>query len=72
MLGLSLYPHHLRDGSDCSLESFCQMAADTAEKIGVAALGIGKRSLLRATAIGFEWMRSGRWTKERDYGEGDG
>ena len=31
MLGLSLYPHHLKDGSDCSLESFCEMAARTAE-----------------------------------------
>ena len=23
MLGLSLYPHHLKDGSDCTFESFC-------------------------------------------------
>ena len=22
MLGFSLYPHHLKDGSDCSLDSF--------------------------------------------------
>ena len=27
MLGLSLYPHHLKDGTNCSLESFCEMAA---------------------------------------------
>ena len=31
MLGLSLYPHHLKDASNCTLESFCEMAAKTAE-----------------------------------------
>ena len=30
MLGLSLYPHHLKDGSNCTLENFCEMAAKTA------------------------------------------
>ena len=35
MLGLSLYPHHLKDTSNCSLENFCEMAANTAELIGV-------------------------------------
>ena len=25
MLGFSIYPHHLKDGTDCTLESFCQM-----------------------------------------------
>ena len=30
MLGLSLYPHHLLGGSECTLQSFCDMAARTA------------------------------------------
>ena len=27
MIGLSLYPHHLKNKSNCTLESFCEMAA---------------------------------------------
>ena len=40
MLGFSLYPHHLRDKSDCSLQSFCEMIARTADMMGVERLGI--------------------------------
>ncbi len=70
MLGLSLYPHHLLDGTNCTLESFCQMAADTAEKIGVQSIGIGSDLCLGQPQSALEWMRSGRWTKIRDFGEG--
>ena len=35
MIGFSLYPHHLLDKSDCTLESFCAMVAETADKYGV-------------------------------------
>jgi microsomal dipeptidase-like Zn-dependent dipeptidase len=31
MVGLSLYPHHLKDKSNCTLESFCEMIAKTTE-----------------------------------------
>ena len=31
ILGLSLYPHHLKDNTNCTLESFCEMVAKTAE-----------------------------------------
>ena len=41
MLGLSLYAHHLKDKSDCTIESFCEMAARTAEIMGVKNIGIG-------------------------------
>ena len=44
MLGLSLYPHHLKDGTNCSLESFCEMAAKTADLMGVEKIGIGSDS----------------------------
>ena len=30
MLGVSLYPFHLANGSDCTLEDFCNMIYDTA------------------------------------------
>ena len=35
MLGLSLYPLHLKGGSGCSLRSFCEMVARTAEIMGI-------------------------------------
>ena len=70
MLGFSLYPHHLKDKSACTLASFCQMIADTAEKFGAEHLGIGSDLCQDQHDSVVEWMRVGRWTKEIDYGEG--
>ncbi len=70
MLGFSLYPHHLKDKSDCTLESFCQMIAETAEKFGAGCLGIGSDLCQDQPDSVVEWMRVGRWSKEIDYGEG--
>jgi microsomal dipeptidase-like Zn-dependent dipeptidase len=70
MLGFSLYPHHLADGSDCSLDDFCRMIADTAEMIGVDHLGFGSDLCQGQPDSVVEWMRVGRWTKKIDYGEG--
>ncbi|HEY3146368.1 MAG TPA: membrane dipeptidase [Dongiaceae bacterium] len=70
MLGFSLYPLHLRDGSDCTLDSFCDMVASTAELMGVERIGIGSDLCLGWDYQRLEWMRSGRWTFETDYGEG--
>ena len=41
MLGLSLYPHHLRNGSACSLASFCRMIAETVELTAALSGGSG-------------------------------
>ena len=70
MLGFSLYPHHLKGKSACTLASFCQMIADTAEKFGAEHLGIGSDLCQDQPDSVVEWMRVGRWTKEIDYGEG--
>jgi len=70
MLGFSLYPHHLKDKSDCTLESFCSMIAKTAEIMGVENIGIGSDLCQDQPDSVVEWMRVGRWTKEIDYGEG--
>ncbi|MGH0002237.1 membrane dipeptidase [Pseudovibrio ascidiaceicola] len=70
MLGFSLYPHHLKDKSACTLESFCTMIARTAEKFGTQHLGIGSDLCQDQPDSIVEWMRMGRWTKETDYGEG--
>jgi len=70
MLGLSLYPHHLKDTSNCTLESFCEMASQTAELMGIKHIGIGSDLCLKQSNNVVEWMRNGTWTKTKDYGEG--
>ena len=70
MLGFSVYPHHLKGKSDCTLDSFCEMIADTAGKFGSENLGIGTDLCQDQPDSIVEWMRVGRWSKEIDYGEG--
>ena len=70
MLGLSLYPHHLKDSSNCKLENFCEMVAKTADLIGVKNIGIGSDLCLNQPDSVVEWMRNGTWTKVKNYGEG--
>ena len=70
MLGFSMYPFHLKNGSDCTLEEFCQMIAQTAEMIGIDRIGIGSDLCLNWDYKILEWMRSGRWTTSVDHGEG--
>lgn len=64
MLGLSLYPHHLKDGTDCTLESFCGMVADAAEVMGAQNLGIGTDLCQNQPDEIVQWMRRGKWTKD--------
>jgi len=71
MLGFSLYPHHLKGKSDCSLTSFCDMIARTADLIGIDNLGLGSDLCQDHPDSVVEWMRAGRWTKNIDYGEGN-
>lgn len=70
MLGFSLYPHHLRGGSACTLDDFCAMIARTAERYGSHFLGIGTDLCQDQPDSVVDWMRAGRWTKEADLGEG--
>ena len=70
MLGLSLYAHHLKDSSNCTIESFCEMVAKTADIMGVKNIGIGSDLCLNQPDNIVEWMRNGTWTKAKNYGEG--
>jgi Zn-dependent dipeptidase, microsomal dipeptidase homolog len=70
MLGFSLYPHHLKDKSKCSLEEFCKMVAKTADMIGVDSIGFGSDLCQNQPDSVVEWMRNGKWTKSLDFGEG--
>ena len=70
MLGLSLYPHHLKDNTNCTLDSFCEMVAKTAEIMDVKKIGIGSDLCLDHPDSVVEWMRNGSWSKSKNYGEG--
>jgi microsomal dipeptidase-like Zn-dependent dipeptidase len=70
MLGFSMYPHHLKDKSDCTLVSFCEMIARTADLMGIDNIGLGSDLCQDQPDSVVEWMRVGRWSKEIDYGEG--
>lgn len=70
MLGFSFYPFHLKNGPECTLEMFCQMVADTVEMIGIDHVGIGTDLCQNQPLSILEMMRNGRWTKDKDYGEG--
>lgn len=70
MLGLSLYPFHLHNGSKCTLEDFCRMVADVYELMGENHVGIGSDLCQNWDYSVLEWMRSGRWAATADFGEG--
>lgn len=71
LLGFSAYPFHLKDGPDCTLESFCNMVADTADLMGIDHIGIGTDLCQGQPQSILDWMRNGRWSKEMDFGEGN-
>jgi len=70
ILGLSLYPHHLKDGPNCRLDDFCAMVAQTAEVIGVEHIGFGSDLCQDQPDSVVAWMRNGTWTRDADFGEG--
>ena len=70
MIGFSLYPHHLKDASSCTLRSFCEMIAKTTNIISIKQIGIGSDLCIHHPDSIVEWMRNGTWTKTKDFGEG--
>jgi membrane dipeptidase len=70
MLGFSMYPHHLRNKSDCTLDDFCDMIKRAADVMGVDHIGFGSDLCQDQPDSVVEWMRNGTWTKDKDFGEG--
>ena len=70
LLGFSLYPFHLKNGPQCTLDDFCDMVVWTAERMGVDKIGLGSDLCQNQPQSVLEWMRNGRWSKSMDYGEG--
>lgn len=70
MLGFSLYPHHLKGKSDCTLGDFCDMIARTVDVMGIDHVGFGSDLCQDQPDSVVTWMRNGTWTRDTDYGEG--
>ncbi|WP_255503477.1 dipeptidase [Caballeronia sp. EK] len=70
LVGFSLYPFHLKNGSRCTTGEFTDMVARTVDMIGVDNVGIGSDLCQAQPYSVLEWMRNGRWSKQTDYGEG--
>ena len=64
IIGLSLYPHHLKGGSSCAAADFAAMARQLADRMGPTQIAIGSDLCQDQPDSVVEWMRSGRWTKE--------
>ena len=45
ILGFSLYPHHLKNNTNCTLDSFCEMIARTSDIMNIKNIGIGSDSV---------------------------
>ena len=63
MFGFSLYPHHLKGGSDCSLSDFAQMVAEMVQTYGDKIFGIGSDLCQDQPDSAVNWMRNGYWRK---------
>ncbi|MCY4149366.1 MAG: membrane dipeptidase [Gammaproteobacteria bacterium] len=63
MLGFSLYPNHLKNGTDCSLTGFCEMVAETVSRHGIENFGFGSDLCQDQPDEVVEWMRFGLWSK---------
>ena len=70
ILGFSMYPFHLKNGSNCTLDEFCQMIAKTVDIMSIDHVALGSDLCENWDYSKLEWMRSGRWTFSADYGEG--
>ncbi|PPR47700.1 MAG: hypothetical protein CFH19_00310 [Alphaproteobacteria bacterium MarineAlpha5_Bin9] len=69
VIGLSLYPFHLKNNSKCKLEDFCNMIIKLVNMIGIDHVGIGSDLCKNWDDEVVMWMRNGKWTKKLDYGE---
>ena len=69
IIGLSLYPYHLKNLGHCKIEEFCSMIKNLINLIGSDNIGIGSDLCLNWPDDVVMWMRNGKWTKKTDYGE---
>lgn len=63
VIGLSMYPRLAPGGVNCTLESFCDMVAWTADMVGVEHVGFGSDFHTGYDDEILAWWRSGRWSR---------
>lgn len=63
MMGFSLYPHHLKNGSECTLAEFSDMALGMVDQYGATMFGIGSDLCQDQPDSVVNWMRNGHWRK---------
>ena len=64
MIGLSIYPKIMKDGSDCSLETFCQMIEWSVERFGIDHVALGSDWYAGHSVEAIDWWRAGRWARK--------
>jgi membrane dipeptidase len=64
VIGLSNYPKIMRDGSDCTIETFVDMVSWTVDLVGVNAVGLGTDYYDGWPESQIKWWRAGRWARE--------
>ncbi|GII92121.1 dipeptidase [Sinosporangium siamense] len=63
VIGLSMYPRLAPNGTDCSLDDFCDMVAWTVDLIGVDHVGLGSDFYTGHGDEELVWWRQGRWSR---------
>lgn len=61
LLGVSLYPGHMKDGPSTTIQSFSEMVASLVDLIGVEHVGLGSDLCQGQPPSVLAWMREGRW-----------
>jgi len=64
VIGLSMYPKIMRDGSNCTLDTFLDMIAWTVDLVGADAVGLGTDYYNGWPESEIKWWRAGRWSRE--------
>lgn len=64
VLGLSMYPKIMKDGSNCTLDTFLDMMSWTVDRIGVDAVALGTDFYDGWPVSIIKWWRAGRWARE--------
>ena len=70
ILGLSFYPFHLKNKSECQITEMVDEIKRLIDLIGIDAIAIGSDIFQDRSDTELEYLRNGSWTKELDYGEG--
>lgn len=64
VIGLSNYPKIMKDGSNCTLDTFLDMMAWTVDLVGVDTVGLGTDFYDGWPESQIKWWRAGRWARE--------